>query len=320
MSAPAGSERQPEAAAFEQRLNPYAEWEARIPENILGVRLQAIANLRDQAEEVITNDEPECPEDVLECLRPAFVRYAEALLDRWAESQLRISSGSTFLASLEEWRRVVIEDVCGPIYGQYFLTLRHLANSLGDEHFSRRALWGLVPHASWLRIMGPDGCAEKLRSYLMSRLANRRLLWKGRALSMAPAPEGRPPAAQAPIGATPDALVVPIGNGVPPKGGSPAGDRTEPEQEDQLQGIRKVERAQRFTEAIERWRPQAKRAIPFSWIYAAANVHRGEAYEWKNGILPDRSTMSKNIEEVLKRAEPPPKPNPSEDDIGPHSY
>jgi hypothetical protein len=67
----------------------------------------------------------------------------------------------------------------------------------------------------------------------------------------------------------------------------------------------KAKRAQRMTAAQARWRPIAKRTIPFRWIHRTARVDHKDAYEWKNGKLPEASIMSKNIERVLQQANPP---------------
>jgi hypothetical protein len=74
----------------------------------------------------------------------------------------------------------------------------------------------------------------------------------------------------------------------------------------------KAKREQLLNTAQERWLklPTAGKLVPFAWIYAAAHVDRHDAYNWKNGKLPDRSKMSQSIERVLGLPHPPVNPKP----------
>jgi hypothetical protein len=69
----------------------------------------------------------------------------------------------------------------------------------------------------------------------------------------------------------------------------------------------KAERQARLRAAQERWRPIANRLIPFAWIHKAADVDHHDAYDWKNGKIPDSSVMSENLERILRQRDPPPK-------------
>jgi hypothetical protein len=70
---------------------------------------------------------------------------------------------------------------------------------------------------------------------------------------------------------------------------------------------RKTKRAQLLADARKRWGQVNGKEVAFSWIHQAARVDHKEAYEWKNGKLLDSSTMSKNIERVLRDASLPSK-------------
>ena len=76
----------------------------------------------------------------------------------------------------------------------------------------------------------------------------------------------------------------------------------------------KAARNQRLQAAQQRW-PRVQiakksRVVPFTWIHKAAGVDHHEAYDWKNGKLPDCSSMSESIERILQEQDPPPKPHP----------
>ena len=71
---------------------------------------------------------------------------------------------------------------------------------------------------------------------------------------------------------------------------------------------RKAERGRRLIAAQERWRTIAKQTVPFAWIHKAAGVDHKDAYNWKNGKLPDTSSMAKSIERVLNEPKPPAAP------------
>jgi hypothetical protein len=70
----------------------------------------------------------------------------------------------------------------------------------------------------------------------------------------------------------------------------------------------KAERDRRLAAARERWRGKSGRNIPFSWIHEAAGVDHKDAYDWKNGKLPESSSMSKSIERILNQPSPPTAP------------
>lgn len=70
----------------------------------------------------------------------------------------------------------------------------------------------------------------------------------------------------------------------------------------------KTRRERVLTAAQERWRPIAKRIIPFAWIHKAAGVDHKDAYDWKNGKLADSSTMTQNLERILQLPHPPSPP------------
>jgi hypothetical protein len=65
-----------------------------------------------------------------------------------------------------------------------------------------------------------------------------------------------------------------------------------------------AQRGEQLGEAWGRWG-----RVPFSWIHAAAGVDHKDAYNWKNGKLPDSSAASDRMNGVLNRPEPPAKPS-----------
>src|SRR5262249_4627240 len=72
-----------------------------------------------------------------------------------------------------------------------------------------------------------------------------------------------------------------------------------------LQEQLKTKRNELLMTAQQRWRPIAKGRVPFSWVHTAAGVDHKDAYDWKNGKLPDKSVMTTSIERVLLSSSPP---------------
>ncbi len=68
----------------------------------------------------------------------------------------------------------------------------------------------------------------------------------------------------------------------------------------------KLERSRQLAEAQKRWNTP----VPFAWIHRAAGVDHKDAYNWKNGKLPESSVMSEKIEAKLAQQHPPPNPKP----------
>jgi hypothetical protein len=67
------------------------------------------------------------------------VEYAEQVLDRMAESKLGTPGREGRSKAYGRWLRskclpAVIDDVCRPIVGQFPITLRYVAEKIGEVH------------------------------------------------------------------------------------------------------------------------------------------------------------------------------------------
>ena len=79
----------------------------------------------------------------------------------------------------------MVDDVCGPIFGQFPVTVRHVVEIIGERQspeieLTRRALWGMLTEV----IGGPF--TENLRKCLSAHLEGRRPHWEGRAMQPRP--------------------------------------------------------------------------------------------------------------------------------------
>jgi len=121
------------------------------------VRLAAIGKLRKEAAEVLQRIKPQQEHEVEHCLWPLFSEYAECVLDKMAEAEL----GSISSATAEDygsWLKsaclpAIIRDVCGPIFGQFPITLRYVVEQIGEVHRPddlvkmRQVLWHMISDA-----------------------------------------------------------------------------------------------------------------------------------------------------------------------------
>jgi hypothetical protein len=121
------------------------------------VRLAAIGKLRKDAAEVLQRIKPQQEHEVEHCLWPLFSEYAECVLDKMAEAEL----GSMSSAAADDygaWLKsaclpAIIRDVCGPIFGQFPITLRYVVEQIGEVYRPddlvkmRQVLWHMISDA-----------------------------------------------------------------------------------------------------------------------------------------------------------------------------
>jgi hypothetical protein len=140
---------------------PHADWKsdaahARKPLLALlqpanACRLEAMATLRTEATEVIGMVHPQDPDQVKQCLWPPLSKYALQLFDKTAEQKLNGKPGAIRSRAYGRWLTskclpAVVDDICAPIFGQFFITVRHVAEFVGEGQapggsFVWRALW-----------------------------------------------------------------------------------------------------------------------------------------------------------------------------------
>jgi hypothetical protein len=150
-------------------------------------RLAAIAKLRKVAAEEVQRARPQSRQELEQCLWPLLLEYAEHVLDKMAETRVRAGGRGRRTNSYGQWLRsrslpAVIDDVCRPINGQFVITLRHIAEIIGDVHrpaeivATRGVLWRayaeeVVPHT------------RKLENRLTNSLMEERIpYWESKAL------------------------------------------------------------------------------------------------------------------------------------------
>jgi hypothetical protein len=102
-------------------------------------RLDAIGILRAKARETVQADKPQTREELERCLWPAFSDYAKTVFDRMAESDLGARGRGRRSKKFGQWLKskclpAVVDDVCRPIFGQFPVTLRYVAESIGEVY------------------------------------------------------------------------------------------------------------------------------------------------------------------------------------------
>ena len=161
------------AAAAECQADPLAGWVPLVradwrddaelakecPEFLLpakSVRLAAIGKLRKDAAEVLQRIKPQQEHEVEHCLWPLFSEYAECVLDKMAEAEL--GSISSAADDYGAWLKsaclpAIIRDVCGPIFGQFPITLRYVVEQIGEVYRPddlvkmRQVVWHMIADA-----------------------------------------------------------------------------------------------------------------------------------------------------------------------------
>ena len=120
------------------------------------------------------------------CLRPLFSAYAESVLDGMAETKL--GAPNVRSKAYVRWLRTqclpaVVDDICGPIFGQFPITVRYVAEIIGDVSWpedrvrARQALWGTIADE-----VIPGARTRSLVNYLSATLLEERIPhWEARA-------------------------------------------------------------------------------------------------------------------------------------------
>ena len=158
-------------------------------------RLDAIAKLRKDAADIVQRTTPQEREDMEQCLWPALSEYAQQVFDRMAEARLDRISVDVDSKAYVKWLRSecwapVVADVCLPIFGQFPITLRYIAEAVGEVSRPpelvrmRQVLWLMIAEEI---IPGSGSCTKKLEKRLMTMLMEERIpYWEAEA--------ARPPA------------------------------------------------------------------------------------------------------------------------------
>jgi hypothetical protein len=151
---------------------------------VAGVRLDAMATLWNDAEQMVRNQKPGTTQELEEGLRPLVLAYAERVFVSAAESN---PNGASVLIP------VVLDDVFRPMYGQVVISIWYLAETLGKEQFigkmaetegTRQLLWRSMVEET---LQGP--ITKSLGKYLLARLKTRALQFPGSPVS---APQQQP--------------------------------------------------------------------------------------------------------------------------------
>jgi hypothetical protein len=159
------------------------------------VRLSAIGKLRKEAAEVLQRIKPQQEHEVEHCLWPLFSEYAECVLNKMAEAEL----GSIGSAAAEDYGALlksaclpaIIRDVCGPIFGQFPITLRYVVEQIGEVYRPddlvkmRQVLWHMISDA----ILPAQGSALfRLETRLTNALMEETVpQWEAKAAHLRPA-------------------------------------------------------------------------------------------------------------------------------------
>jgi len=155
------------------------------------VRLTAIARLRRDAAEAFRRIKPQTREDLEQCMWQVFLEYAGLVFDRAAEVELGASGPSVRPEEYGIWVRskclaAVIDDVCQPIYGQFPITVRYLAETVREA--TRPEELVRMRQVVWMMYADeviPNASTERLRNYLMNTLLEERApLWDAKAAQM----------------------------------------------------------------------------------------------------------------------------------------
>ena len=145
-------------------------------------RLNAIATLRREMEDIVEKTRPRTTDDLYRVLLPAVVSYAEDLFDASADAKLQ-SSGKP--RSYEKWldrcEKAVISDCCEGMGSQFPAAVGLLAEFINERQTPETfraaiGLWG-----AW-NPFSSDPFSEQLKNYLCVHLATQtRLRWRAKA-------------------------------------------------------------------------------------------------------------------------------------------
>jgi hypothetical protein len=150
-------------------------------------RLDAMAILRREAAEAVQRAKPQTAEGLEQCLRPLFLKYAQNVFDCMAEAKLTRVHGRR-PRGYTQWLRskclpAVMDDVCRPIFGQFPITVRYIAEIIGDVHWpeeairTRQVLWRTIADE-----VIPGSRTQSLENHLSITLSEERIPhWEARA-------------------------------------------------------------------------------------------------------------------------------------------
>jgi len=120
-----------EEAAASQKPAPFLR-------PVAAARLAAIAALRRKAVESVQSVKPQTTHELEQCLSPAFSEYAIHLFDGMAAVKLKtIATARGRSKTYASWLKskclpAVVDDLCKPILGQFPITVRYVAETIGD--------------------------------------------------------------------------------------------------------------------------------------------------------------------------------------------
>jgi len=157
---------------------------------VAAARLAAIATLRKTAAEAVQSARPQTPDELEQRLAPAFEEYTNHLFDKLADAKLktavppsrRSKAYATWLKS--KCLPAVIDDVCKPIFGQFSITLRYIAELLPDVSWPeevarvRRTLWKVCAEE-----VIPSAFTDRIKNRLSISLLGQRIpYWEAQAM------------------------------------------------------------------------------------------------------------------------------------------
>lgn len=153
---------------------------------VRAARLEAVALLYKEAAATVQNTLPQSTQQLEQILWPAFSQYAESVFDRMAQAKLPVVHSRAYARWLRsKGLTAVVDDVCGPIYGQLLITLRHVVETIGatqspEIESTRRVLWGTLTEV----IGGPF--TENLANRLTAQLEGRSNYWEAKGMELLP--------------------------------------------------------------------------------------------------------------------------------------
>jgi hypothetical protein len=151
---------------------------------VKAARLDAIAVLRKQAAAAVQGALPQTKQQAELSLWPVFSKYAEEVFDKMAEAKLGAAGPGSRPKVYGRWLRSkclpgVVDDICGPIYGQFPITIRNVVEIIGEREspqidITRRVLWGILTEV----IDGPF--TQNLKNCLSAHLEGPVAHWEAR--------------------------------------------------------------------------------------------------------------------------------------------
>jgi hypothetical protein len=163
----------------------------------IGERLAAIAKLRKDAAEGVQRAKPQARQDLEQCLWPPLSEYAVSIFDKMAEAELGASGSGVSPEDYGIWLRskcvpAVIDDVCRPIFGQFVISVRYIAEILGDVHCPEDVRMRSVLWTMYAEEQIPQSSTKSLENRLTNVLQEERAPhWEARAAQPRPATGSR---------------------------------------------------------------------------------------------------------------------------------